>query len=56
MTTTGSRVARSTHGVIHIVDIVQRDGSVMARCGNLIVRAKTGNLLGPECPLCKKKP
>ena len=45
----GTRVARSTHGIVHLARVVQRDGSVMAKCGNLLIRAQTVSLLGPEC-------
>ena len=53
MIAVGTLVARSTHGTIHVARVAQRDGSVMASCGNTIVRPRTRGLLGPRCPLCE---
>ena len=53
MTAIGTPVARATHGVIHLARVTQTDGSVMALCGNFIVKPRTAKLKGPRCTVCE---
>ena len=48
----GDPVARATDGVQHIARVIQRDGSVMALCGNLLLRVRRVGLTGTDCPVC----
>ena len=53
VTAIGTPVARATHGVIHLARVTQPDGSVMAMCGNFIVKPRTAKLKGPRCTVCE---
>jgi len=46
----GLRVIRHDHGIVHLADLEQADGSVLTLCGNLIVRPHDGESSGARCP------
>jgi len=48
----GDRVARATGSTQHVARVIQRDGSVMALCGSLLVGVRRVGLTGTACPMC----